>query len=44
MIEDRHVRVLTDDGEVIRDLMLDPTRDYQPLGTPPGRLRSATMS
>jgi transposase InsO family protein len=33
MIEDRRVRVLTEDGELIRDLMLDPTRDYQPRHT-----------
>ena len=25
-----------DTGEIIRDLVLDPTRDYQPLGRPPG--------
>ena len=25
-----------DTGEIIRDLHLDPTRDYQPLGRPPG--------
>jgi hypothetical protein len=30
MIEDRHVRILTEDGELIRDLFLDPTRNYQP--------------
>jgi transposase len=30
MVEDRHVRILTEDGEVIRDLILDPTRNYQP--------------
>ena len=30
MIEDRHVRILTEDGEIIRDLILDPTRNYQP--------------
>jgi hypothetical protein len=32
MVEDRHVRILTEDGEVIRDLILDPTRNYQPAG------------
>ncbi len=25
-----------DTGEIIRDLVLDPTRDSQPLGRPPG--------
>jgi hypothetical protein len=23
-------------GEILRELTLDPTRDYQPLGRPPG--------
>ena len=26
------VRVLSEDGELLRDLTLDPTRDYQPHG------------
>jgi hypothetical protein len=26
------VRIITDDGELIRALTLDPTRSYQPLG------------
>jgi hypothetical protein len=31
------ITVLHDDtGELIRDLTLDPTRDYQPRGVPPG--------
>ena len=25
-----HVRVITEDGQLIRELILDPTRDYQP--------------
>lgn len=29
---DLRVRVVTEDGELIRELILDPTRDYQPLG------------
>ena len=32
LIDDLRVRVLTEDGEVIRELVLDPTRDYQPHG------------
>ena len=28
------VRILTEDGELLRQLVLDPTRDYQPMGTP----------
>ena len=27
------IRVLTEDGELLRQLTLDPSRDYQPSGT-----------
>ena len=27
------VRIVTEDGELLRELVLDPTRDYQPMGT-----------
>jgi hypothetical protein len=27
-------------GELLRDLILDPTRDYQPRGLPPGPKRT----
>jgi hypothetical protein len=30
------VRVLTQDGELLRALTLDPTKDYQGTGRPPG--------
>jgi transposase InsO family protein len=30
LVADLDVRVLSDDGELIRELTLDPTRDYQP--------------
>ena len=33
---DLHVRVITADGHLLRDLELDPTRDYQPRGVKPG--------
>lgn len=37
LIADRHVRVIdATTSELLRDLALDPTRDYQPLGRPPG--------
>jgi transposase InsO family protein len=37
LIADRHVRVINaDTGELLRDLTLNPARDYQPLGRPPG--------
>ncbi len=28
-----HVRIVTGDGELVRELILDPTRDYQPMGS-----------
>lgn len=31
LIADQNIRVITTDGELIRDLTLDPTRDYQPI-------------
>jgi transposase InsO family protein len=37
LIADRHVRVIDlETGELLRDLTLDPDKDYQPLGRPPG--------
>ena len=37
LVHDLHITVINaDTGELIRDLTLDPTRDYQPLGRPPG--------
>jgi transposase InsO family protein len=30
LVHELHVRVLTEDGELLRELTLDPTRDYQP--------------
>jgi len=32
LVDDLRVRVLNEDGELIRQLILDPTRDYQPHG------------
>jgi hypothetical protein len=34
LIADQSVRVITPDGEPIRELTLDPTRDYQPITQP----------
>jgi AAA ATPase domain len=34
LVRDRHVRVLTTDGQLLRELHLDPTRDYQPQARP----------
>src|SRR5215212_10351468 len=37
LIDDLHIRVIDrDTGHLIRELTLDPTRDYQPRGLPPG--------
>ena len=30
LVKDLHVRIATTDGELLRELTLDPTRDYQP--------------
>jgi transposase InsO family protein len=32
LVDDLHVRVITEDGELLRELTLDPSRDYQPHG------------
>ena len=37
LVANKDIRVLGDDGQLIRALTLDPARDYQPLGRPPGR-------
>jgi transposase InsO family protein len=37
LVDDLHIRVINrDTGELIRELTLDPTRDFQPRGVPPG--------
>ena len=42
LVHDLHVTVIdADTGEIIRDLHLDPARDYQPLGRPPGPLKGS---
>jgi transposase InsO family protein len=40
LVQDLHVRVIdAATGELLRELDLDPTRDYQPTGRPPGPTR-----
>ncbi len=34
LVHDLHIRVLTADGELLRDLHLDPDKDYQPQPKP----------
>jgi len=39
LVAGRHVRVVTEEGSLLRELTIDPQRDYQPLGTPCGHPR-----
>ena len=40
LVQDLEVRVVdAATGELLRQLVIDPTRDYQPTGAPPGRRR-----
>jgi transposase InsO family protein len=40
LVDDLHVRVVNAvTGELLRELTIDPTRDYQPTGRPPGQQR-----
>lgn len=42
LIADLDVRVIdAETGELLRGLVLDPTKDYQPLGRPPGPPKQA---
>ncbi|MCX6464876.1 MAG: hypothetical protein NTW05_15000 [Pseudonocardiales bacterium] len=34
LVHDLHIRVLDSDGELLRELTLDPTKDYQPQTRP----------
>ena len=37
LIQDHHIRVIhAATGEFLHELVLDPTKDYQPTGRPPG--------
>jgi len=39
LVANKQVRIVREDGSLLRELTLDPTHDYQPLGTRPGRPR-----
>ena len=40
LTQDLHIRIIAKaTGELLRELTLDPTRDYQPTGRPPGPKR-----
>jgi hypothetical protein len=32
LVAGRNIRIITTEGELLRDFELDPTRDYQPRG------------
>jgi hypothetical protein len=32
LVADRHIRIITSDGELLRDFELDPSRNFQPAG------------
>lgn len=45
LAEDLNIRIIdAATGEILRDFVLDPTKDYQPTGRPPGRLRSRSSA
>lgn len=44
LVDGLDVRILTEQGEVLRRLTLDPTKDYQGTGCPPGLPKAATRA
>ena len=40
LVHDLDVRVITEDGELLRHLTVDPTKTYEPTGRPKGPARS----
>jgi hypothetical protein len=44
LVDGLDIRVLTEDGSLLRGLTLDPNRDYQPSGKPRYTTRASTMS
>jgi hypothetical protein len=44
LVDGLDIGIVSDDGELLRHLELDPTKDYQATGKPPGRPRASTMS
>jgi hypothetical protein len=45
LVQDLHIRVIhAATGELLRELTLDPTRDYQPTGRPPGPTKHKTRT
>jgi transposase InsO family protein len=45
LVQDLHIRVIdAATGELLRELTLDPSRDYQPTGRPPGPARKTKQT
>jgi hypothetical protein len=44
LIANKNIRILAEDGSLLCQLTLDPSRDYQPLGTRPGPPKLSAMS
>src|ERR1019366_3372674 len=44
LIANKDIRILAEDGTLLRQLTLDPNRDYQPRRVRPSRLKMSTMS
>jgi transposase InsO family protein len=45
LVQDLHIRVVhAATGELLRELILDPTRNYQPTGRPPGPARKTQQT
>jgi hypothetical protein len=43
LVRDLHLRVTnTRTGELLRELVIDPTQDYQPTGAPKGATKQRT--
>ncbi len=36
LIAGLNIRIITAEGELLRELTLDPNKNYQPTGVPPG--------
>jgi transposase InsO family protein len=45
LVQDLHIRIINAvTGELLRELILDPNRDYQPTGRPPGPTRKTKQA
>lgn len=44
LIANKDIRILAEDGSLLRQLTIDPNREDQPRGVRPSRLKMPTMS